>query len=210
MTNPLDEPGTFVPTSTVLPTDQFPQFASEAAGGYEAAGGPFDPVEGDWYAGAVHVDDSYMRLTRTFDLSGVAAAATPTLRAQLSFDTEAGYDHVIVEAHPVGSDDWTTLPETGGLTSTAVPTECEAGFLLEEHPFLEHYLTPGNPCTATGSSGTWNAMTGSFGRLEDRQLRPVGVRRTAGRGVDQLRHRPGDRRGRGLRRRHGPGGRRRR
>ena len=51
----------------------------------------------------------------------------PQLRSQLSYDTEPGYDNVIVEAHPVGSDDWTTLPEAGGLTNTDVPAECEAG-----------------------------------------------------------------------------------
>ena len=42
-----------------------------------------------------------------------------------------------------------------------VPAECEAGFLLEEHPFLLHYLTLGDACTATGTSGKWNAMTGN-------------------------------------------------
>ena len=46
---------------------------------------------------------------------------------------------------------------------TDVPAECEAGFLLEEHPFLLHYLTLGDACTATGTSGKWNAMTGNSG-----------------------------------------------
>jgi hypothetical protein len=162
--NPLDEAGTFTVTSDVLPPDQFPQFASEAAGDYRgAAGGPFDPAEGDWYVGGVHVNDSYMRLARVIDLGGVTAAQAPQLQAQLSFDTEPGYDNVIVEAHPVGSDNWTTLPEVGGLTSTTPPAECEAGFLVEEHRFLLHYLTLGNPCASTGTSGSWNAMTGSSG-----------------------------------------------
>jgi hypothetical protein len=111
----------------------------------------------------VHVNDSYMRLSRTIDLTGVTAAQTPQLQAKLSFDTEPGYDNVIVEAHTVGSQDWTTLPEADGLTTTDVPTECEGGFLLEEHPFLLHYLTPGATCTASGTTGTWNAMTGNSG-----------------------------------------------
>ena len=121
----------------MLPPEQFPQFASEAAGGYEgAAGGAFDPVEGDWYAGArprqrlVHAAGPDHRPDRGDGGAGTA------LQAQLSFDTEPDYDHVIVEAHTVGSDDWTTLPEIGGLTSTDVPADCEPGFLLEEHPFL--------------------------------------------------------------------------
>jgi hypothetical protein len=161
--NPLDEAGTFAVTSDVLPPEEFPLFRSRAAGSFRgAAGGAFDPVEGSWYAGVLHTDDSYARLTRTVDLGDVTAGQTPTLQARLSYDTEEGYDHVVVEAHPVGSDDWTTLPEQGGLTSSAVPLECEAGFLLEEHPFLLRYLTPGDTaCTPTGTSGAWNSMTGS-------------------------------------------------
>ena len=166
--NPLDEPGQFPPTSAVLQPDEFPLFASSTAGAYAGGGtGPFDPVEGSWYVGGLHVDDSYMRLARTVDLTGVAAGQAPTLQAKLSYDTEVGYDHVIVEAHTVGQDDWTTLPEAGGLTTTTVPTECEVGFLLEEHAFLKHYLTAGNPCTATGTSGSWNSMTGSSDGWQD-------------------------------------------
>ena len=164
-TNPLDEPGTFTVTSDVLPAEEFPLFASEAAGSLEgAAGGAFDPVEGDWYVGALHQDDSYARLTRTVDLTGVTAGQSPQLKTQLSLNTESDYDFVIVEAHPVGSDDWTTLPEVGGLTSTAVPADCNQGFLVEEHPFLLNYLTfSEDGCTATGATGSWNAMTGDSG-----------------------------------------------
>ncbi len=166
--NPLDEPGTFAPTSAVLPPDRFPLFAGSRAGRYTGGEpGPLDPVEGSWYVGGLHVDDSYMRLARTVDLTGVDAAQAPTLAARLSFDTEPGYDSVVVEAHTVGQDDWTTLPEAGGLSTTDVPTECEVGFLLEEHPFLAHYLTLGDPCTPTGTTGAWNAMTASSDGWQD-------------------------------------------
>src|SRR3712207_6928108 len=84
---------------------------------------------------------SYMRLTRTVDLTDVTAAQTPTLQFALSHDVETGYDNVIVEAHPVGTDAWTTLPEVGGLSDSEPPTACEVGVLLERHPFLSHYLT---------------------------------------------------------------------
>ena len=162
--NPLDEPGALGLTSDVLPPEDFPLFASASAGTYSgAAGGAFDPVEGDWYVGAVHTDDTYARLSRTVDLTGATAAQNPQLRTQISYDVEGEYDHVIVEAHPVGSDAWTTLPEAGGLTTTTLPAECDAGFLIEEHPFLTHYLTLGDPCLATGTTGAWNAMTGSSG-----------------------------------------------
>jgi bacillopeptidase F (M6 metalloprotease family) len=96
------------------------------------------------------------------DLTGVTAAQSPALRAKLSFSTEEDFDHVIVEAHTVGADDWTTLASPG-LTSTDVPAQCEAGFLLQEHPFLSHYLTLGNPVHNTGSTGAWNSMTGDSG-----------------------------------------------
>ncbi len=55
--------------------------------------------------------------------------------------------------HGRAATDWTTLPDLNGGTTTAVPAECEAGFLIEEHPFLAHYLTQGDPCGDTGTSG---------------------------------------------------------
>ena len=161
-TNPIDEAGTFLPTSAVLPPDEFPQFTSAVSGVYQ--GGPpgnLETFEGDWFAAANHADNSYMRLARTVDLTGVTAAEAPTLEFALSYDVEAGYDNVIIEAHPVGTDDWTTLPEAGGLSDTTPPTECEGGFLLELHPFLEHYLTGGDTCAPTGTTGEWNAITGT-------------------------------------------------
>jgi hypothetical protein len=163
--NPLDEAGAFALTSDLLPPDQFPLFAGTASSTYVTTDGvnPFGPVEGVQYAGAVHADGSYMRLGRTVDLSSVTAADLPALEFQLSFSTELGYDNVIVEAAPSGSDQWTTLPERGGATSTTPPTECEGGFLLDMHPFLTHYLTPGNPCASTGTTGAWNAITGESG-----------------------------------------------
>jgi hypothetical protein len=113
-------------------------------------------------AAAVHTDDAYKRLTRTIDLTGVSAADKPTLRSELLWDTEPGYDHAVVEIHTTGADDWTTLPEAGGATSTALPSECEAGFLVAEHPWLKHYLTfSTSGCTATGSTGSWNSFTGA-------------------------------------------------
>ncbi|WP_068926332.1 M14 family metallopeptidase [Planobispora rosea] len=161
--NPLNEAGSLQVTGDVLPPDEFPQFRSSASAVYEGATGPFDPAEGDWYVAGPHSDDSYMRLTRTVDLSSVTAAQQPKLEFQLSFNTEESYDHVIVEARTAGQEDWTALPDLNGGTTTAVPAECEAGFLLEEHPWLTRYLTPGNPCQPTGTSGSWNAFTGDSG-----------------------------------------------
>ena len=70
--NPLDEAGSFSATSDLLPPTEFPQFTSTASGVYKGgSGGVFAPVEGDWYVGALHTDDTYTRLGRTIDLSGV-------------------------------------------------------------------------------------------------------------------------------------------
>ncbi|GAA4986517.1 M14 family zinc carboxypeptidase [Kineococcus glutinatus] len=165
--NPLDEPGTFTVTSDVLPVSDFPQFRSAGLADYTDPVGPLSPVEGDFAVSAAHADNSYMRLARTFDLTGLSADDAPALAAKMTWDTETAYDHVIVEARTAGGDDWTTLAERGGATSSEVPAECEAGFLLQTHPWLAHYLTAGDPCTATGSSGEWNSLTGSSGGWQD-------------------------------------------
>ncbi|MFD3588987.1 M14 family zinc carboxypeptidase [Streptomyces sp. NPDC058683] len=160
--NPLDKAGTYSVTSDELATDTYPQFASAGAGQFAGTINPYGPYSGSAMAAAVHTDDAYKRLTRTIDLTGVTAADQPALSAKLLWDTEPGYDHAVVEAHIVGADDWTTLPEAGGATSDAVPTECGAGFLIAEHPWLKHYLTIGNNgCTASGTTGSWHSLTGS-------------------------------------------------
>ncbi|AXE85095.1 M14 family metallopeptidase [Streptomyces sp. Go-475] len=160
--NPLDKAGRYGVTSDELPAEKFPQFASEGAGQFAGAVNPFGPYAGSSMAAAVHTDDAYKRLTRTVDLTGVTAADRPTLRSRLMWDTEPGYDNVLVEAHTAGADDWTTLPEAGGATRTTVPTDCEGGFYVREHPWLKHYLTQSDDgCTATGSTGSWHSLTGT-------------------------------------------------
>ncbi|QUW82733.1 immune inhibitor A [Streptomyces mirabilis] len=161
--NPLNTAGTYGVTSDSLAPAQYPQFASSAgAGQFAGTVNPYGPYAGSYMAAAVHTDDAYKRLTRTIDLTGVSAADKPTLRTQLLWDTEPGYDHAVLEAHTTGADDWTTLPEAGGATSTAVPAECEAGFLVREHPFLKRYLTVSSTgCANTGTSGAWNSFTGA-------------------------------------------------
>jgi hypothetical protein len=163
--NPLNEAGVFQPTSDVLPVGEFPQFASKGAAEYTTDGvDPYAPVEGTKYAGALHQDASYMRLSKTVDMTGKSAGE---LAFKLSASLEAGYDHVMVEAHTVGQDNWTTLPEKSGKTTTTPPSECEpGGFLLSMHPFLEHYLG-GAGCASDGTSGEWNTFTTSTDGWQD-------------------------------------------
>ncbi|MGC5223610.1 M14 family zinc carboxypeptidase [Micromonospora sp. DT81.3] len=162
--NPVNEAGALVPTSDVLPVEDFPQFQSWGAAEYLDPAGPFIPIEGEWAAAATHIDDGYQRLSRTYDLAGIDASALPAIAAQFSYETEGEYDHVLVEARVAGTDDWTTLPDLLGGTTTNLPAECEAGFLLEEHPWLLHYLTAApedGECEPTGTTGDWNSFTGS-------------------------------------------------
>ncbi|MGV9555901.1 M14 family zinc carboxypeptidase [Streptomyces sp. NPDC003522] len=160
--NPLDRAGTYGVTSDELPPATYPQFASAGAGRFAGTVNPYGPYAGTGMAAAVHTDDAYKRLTRTIDLTGVTAADRPALRTRLLWDTEPGYDNALVEIRTAGADDWTTLPEAGGATGTAVPAECAAGYYIGEHPQLRHYLTlTADGCTATGTTGSWNALTGA-------------------------------------------------
>ncbi|MEV5342691.1 M14 family zinc carboxypeptidase [Streptomyces sp. NPDC052676] len=160
--NPLNTAGSFGVTSDVLPPRKFPQFESAGAGRYPGTVNPYGPYEGSSMAAVTHSDYAWNRLTRTVDLTGVSASDNPTLRTRLLWDTEEGYDHVVLEARTAGGDDWTTLPEAGGATSTAVPAECEAGYFVQAHPALERYLTVGDDgCAPTGTSGSWNSLTGA-------------------------------------------------
>ena len=45
----------------------------------------------------------------------------------------------------MGSDDWTTLPEAGGLTSTDVPADCEAGLPARGAPVPAPLPDPRQP-----------------------------------------------------------------
>ncbi|MEU0672460.1 M14 family zinc carboxypeptidase [Streptomyces sp. NPDC006172] len=166
--NPLNQAGSFSVTSDNLPVSGFPQFASAGAGRYPGTVNPFGPYEGASMAAVTHSDYAWNRLTRTIDLTGVSASQKPALRTRLLWNTEPGYDHAVLEAHTTGADDWTTLPEAGGATSTAVPAECEAGYLIQAHPALKRYLTlTGGVCAPTGSSGSWNSFTGASAGWQD-------------------------------------------
>ena len=117
---------------------------------------------------------TYKRLSRTVDLTGGTAA---DLSFTASYDTEPDLDYVFVEAHTVGQDDWTTLPDANGHTSSditgssgcpQIPIGRRApvpGALHDAHP----RAVPG-PATRrapTGTTGAWNAATGNSGGFQD-------------------------------------------
>ncbi|MFF4892736.1 M14 family metallopeptidase [Micromonospora chersina] len=158
-----DHTASFLSTSSFLPPDRFPQFASSAAVDWARPGAaPYDPRTGDWYVYSGRADEAYKRLTRTVDLT---SATTAELRFATSYDIEENWDFMIVEAHEPGSDDWTTLPDANGHTRPVTGESCASGWVDELHPFLAHYQ--GTDCSPTGSTGSWHAATGSSGGWQE-------------------------------------------
>jgi hypothetical protein len=117
---------------------------------------PIAPRTGDRFALSQSANTAYKRLSRTITV--------PADGGGLSFwvnrDTEPSWDFFFVEAHPVGSDDWTTLPDANGHTSQSTGGACP--FWLQLHPFLAHYQTAsGEGCSPEGTTGAWHAASGS-------------------------------------------------
>jgi hypothetical protein len=113
------------------------------------------PHSGKQFAISQIGEPSYKRLLHKLTV--------PARGARLSFwiarDTEPAWDNVFIEAHTVGADDWTTLPDANGHTSQDPGAACvETGL----HPFLEHYVSPDadGACTPKGSTGVWWAASG--------------------------------------------------
>ncbi|MEU8146073.1 M14 family zinc carboxypeptidase [Nonomuraea sp. NPDC048901] len=150
----------FVATSAILPAAQFPQFASSAPVKWARPGGPFDPHTGSWDVYSGIADASWKRLTKTVDLTGKTSG---DLSFWTSYDTEADWDFLTVEAHTVGGDDWTTLPDVNGHTSQSTGSSCDPPSGGEGwralHPFTQRYQ--GANCEPTGTSGSWNAASGN-------------------------------------------------
>jgi hypothetical protein len=151
-----DHTGAFLSTSSFLPADEFPQFASEAPVDWDTPGAaPYDPYDGDWYLWSGQADATYKRLTKTVDLS---SATSSRLKFRTSYDIEQDWDYLFVEAHVVGTNEWTTLPDANGHTQTGTGESCPEG-ITGLHPALGNYI--GADCSPTGATGTWNAATGS-------------------------------------------------
>jgi hypothetical protein len=157
-----DHTAAFLTTSSFLPPDAFPQFTSEAPVDWvDGIPSRFNPYSGDWLVQSRQADESWKRLTRTIDLTG---ATSGSLSFQTSFEVESDYDFVLVEAHTVGADNWTTLPDANGNTTTSTGSSCTDGW-VDLHPFVAHYQ--GADCSPTGTTGTWNAATGDSGGWQE-------------------------------------------
>jgi len=168
-----DSNSSFIATGDYLkvtdPADSFPQFDSWPAAEYlSGLSGPFDPHTGSSFMWSDRADEAYKRLTRTITVP--AGGATMSFWA--SYNLELNFDYLIVEAHTVGQDNWTTLPDANGHTSSDLSEDesCPGGWSNPAdaanvlHPFLTHYQTfdpATGTCSATGTTGSWNAANGS-------------------------------------------------
>ena len=111
-------------------------------------------------------DVSYKRLMRTIDLPG---RRRPTLTFRFSYDTEPDWDFVFVEAHTVGRDDWTTLPDANGHTTRHRPrpvraarragSSCTRGWSGTRAPTASLH--------ADRTTGEWNAASGRSAGWEE-------------------------------------------
>ena len=147
----------FIATSGILPAATYPQFSSTAAAKYSRPGGPFEPHTGEQYVYSGMADVSYKRLLKTLTVP----AGGGNLSFWTSYETELDWDYLTVEVRHADGDDWTTLPDANGHTGTGTGESCPAGW-RELHAQLDHYQTfDGDSCTGTGSTGAWNAATGS-------------------------------------------------
>jgi hypothetical protein len=168
------ETGTHLVTSSILDPDTYPQFASEQAADWVTTGDkPFDPHTGEWYMTSQNINEGYKRLTRTVDLRN---ASTGQLSFFTSYNTEAGWDYVFVEAQSLnpdgsGAGDWTTLPDANGHTGRETGSSCPSGWTEELHHHLRHYQTydpaGAGSCTPTGTTGEWHAASGNSGGWQE-------------------------------------------
>jgi zinc carboxypeptidase/immune inhibitor InhA-like protein len=159
------------------PASSFPQFESWPAAEYlSGLAGPFDPHTGSSFMWSERADEAYKRLTHTINVPAGGA----TMSFWTSFNLEQDFDYLIVEAHTVGQDDWTTLPDLNGHTSDDLSADqsCTGGWSNPEdtanvlHPFLTHYQTqnPDGSCSNTGTTGQWHAANGGSGGWQQFQI----------------------------------------
>ena len=159
-----DNANSFIATSGILPPDEFPQFESWVSARYDRPGGPFDPHTGDSYAYSQIADVSFKTISRTVSVPGGGG----NLSFWTSYNTEADWDFLFVEAAPAGTGNWTTLPDANGHTTQSTGQSCPAGW-FELHPWLERYQTvvSGTECSPTGTSGAWHAASGDSGGWQE-------------------------------------------
>jgi murein tripeptide amidase MpaA len=156
---------TLVSTSSLLDTEAYDDFSEVIASWNRAEAGPFSPRSGTHYLYSGTSDAAYMRLYQ--DVT-VPQSGDASLKFATSFDIEAGWDFFFVEVQDA-SGNWTTLPDANGHTTQDTGESCHTdNGWAELHPQLLHYQTKSrDTCTPTGTTGEWNAATGSSGGWQE-------------------------------------------
>ena len=159
---------TFGVTSSLIDRPTY-QDSRRLAGWDRPTSGPFSPFSGSYYMATGHDDEAYKRLWTTVDLTG---ATSGKLTFKTSFDLEANWDYLFVEARTEGGSDWTTLPDKNGHTGQGTGESCTTdGGWSTLHARLANYQTlSGETCTPTGTTGSWNAATGGSGGWQEWEI----------------------------------------
>jgi len=155
---------TLASTSSLLDTEAYADFSEVVASWDRLEAGPFTPHGGSQYLFSGAADQVYKRLSTQIEVP----AGGGTLTFWTSFDIEQDWDFFFVEAAPAGTDEWTTLPDRNGHTTLGGGTQNSCwdgtGWGEDLHPRLLNYQTDaGTSCDPTGTTGEWNAATGSSG-----------------------------------------------
>jgi Zinc carboxypeptidase/Immune inhibitor A-like, MAM domain len=182
------DPGAGAPTATFGVTSSMidrPTFADsrKLADWARPGAGPFSPFTGDYFMASGQDDEAYKRLWTEVDLTGASAGE---LNFRTSFDLEDGWDFIFVEARPVGTEEWTTLPDANGHNAGTQEDGGDScwtdGGWNELHARMLNYQTPDREtCTPTGTTGEWWAATGSSGGWQHWK---IDLSRYAGRKVE--------------------------
>jgi hypothetical protein len=160
---------TLASTSSMLQTPAYDDFSEVVASWDRLEAGPFTPHTGSQYLYSGADDQAYKRLSTEITVPQDGG----TLTFWTSFDIEQDWDYFFVEAAIAKTDDWTTLPDVNGHTSDSGGESCHDGTGWGEdlHPRLLNYQTDGGTsCDPTGTTGTWNAATGSSGGWQEWEI----------------------------------------
>ena len=181
------------------PADSFPQFESWPAAEYPSGiAGPFDPHTGR----VLYVVGSRRRGVQAPDADDHLPGGRRHAVVLDELQPRAGLRLHDRRGPPVGQDDWTTLPNQNGHTTSDLSSDqsCTGGWSNPDdaanvlHPFLTHYQTfdpATGHCSPTGDDRPVERRERQLERLAAVADQPPGRRGSAGRGLDHLAERLG-------------------
>ena len=155
---------TLASTSSLLFTEAYDDFSEVVAAWDRLEAGPFSPKTGSQYLYSGTADEAYMRLHRT----ATVPADDRTLKFSASFDTEQFWDFVFVEVRQtVGDVDDAARRERAHDPGHRPVVLGRRGLGDAALADAAYQTKKGDSCTPTGTTGEWNAATGSSGGWQD-------------------------------------------